>query len=74
MKQLAIPPAWKDVWICPDPHAGCRATFLHRPPGIRPLPVGLDNRWCTGPDRSFGRTRRPAAVAAGEGGARASQR
>lgn len=26
LKQLAIPPAWRDVWICPDPHGHLQAT------------------------------------------------
>jgi DNA topoisomerase-1 len=26
LRKLAIPPAWKDVWICPDPHGHLLAT------------------------------------------------
>ncbi|MBI4123992.1 MAG: DNA topoisomerase IB [Betaproteobacteria bacterium] len=26
LKSLAIPPAWTDVWICPDPHGHIQAT------------------------------------------------
>src|SRR5438067_5053754 len=26
IKSLAIPPAWKDVWICPDPRGHLQAT------------------------------------------------
>ncbi|HET8565608.1 MAG TPA: DNA topoisomerase IB [Solirubrobacterales bacterium] len=26
IRQLAIPPAWKDVWICPDPYGHIQAT------------------------------------------------
>lgn len=26
IKALAIPPAWRDVWICPDPHGHLQAT------------------------------------------------
>lgn len=26
VKRLAIPPAWTDVWICPDPHGHIQAT------------------------------------------------
>lgn len=31
IEQLVIPPAWTDVWICPDPHGHLQATGLdHR--------------------------------------------
>lgn len=26
VKALAVPPAWRDVWICPDPHGHLQAT------------------------------------------------
>ncbi len=26
IRQLAIPPAWKEVWICPDPFGHIQAT------------------------------------------------
>ena len=26
IRALAIPPAWTDVWICPDPHGHLQAT------------------------------------------------
>jgi DNA topoisomerase-1 len=26
IRKLAIPPAWTDVWICPDPHGHMQAT------------------------------------------------
>ncbi len=26
LRELAIPPAWQDVWICPDPHGHLQAT------------------------------------------------
>src|SRR3954469_5785729 len=26
IRKLAIPPAWTDVWICPDPHGHVQAT------------------------------------------------
>ncbi|HTU28558.1 MAG TPA: DNA topoisomerase IB [Solirubrobacteraceae bacterium] len=28
VKELAIPPAWKDVWICPDPRGHLQATGI----------------------------------------------
>src|SRR6185369_7269978 len=28
IKHLAIPPAWTDVWICPDPHGHLQATGI----------------------------------------------
>jgi DNA topoisomerase-1 len=28
IKKLAIPPSWKNVWICPDPHGHIQATGL----------------------------------------------
>ena len=28
VRGLAIPPAWKDVWICPDPHGHLQATGI----------------------------------------------
>ena len=28
IRQLTIPPAWEDVWICPDPHGHLQATGI----------------------------------------------
>jgi DNA topoisomerase-1 len=28
IRRLAIPPAWKEVWICPDPHGHIQATGI----------------------------------------------
>ena len=28
LRDLAIPPAWKDVWICPDPQGHLQATGI----------------------------------------------
>jgi DNA topoisomerase IB len=28
IRSLAVPPAWEDVWICPDPHGHLQATGL----------------------------------------------
>ena len=28
IRELAIPPAWKDVWICPNPHGHIQATGI----------------------------------------------
>ncbi len=35
IKELAIPPAWRNVWICPYPNGHIQAALVERLVGVR---------------------------------------
>ena len=51
IRSLAIPPAWTDVWICPEPHGHIQAIGRdQRRPQAIPLPPALARRCATRPN------------------------
>ena len=70
IRSLAVPPAWKDVWICPDPHGHIHATVRTPRPQAVPLPLAMarggdENKY----DRllEFGGARCPPSASASSG-------
>ena len=65
IRRLAIPPAWREVWICPDPQGHIQATG-HRRRGSQAVPLPRRVASATGPPkvRADAGAGRPASVAA----------